>query len=79
MKHESKYYIGPSLATTHLQHDGGWFLNLFVVVEVCVTAAREDNTAEINRLQSELKTVVDYIQSMEENQQLLEQENAALM
>ncbi len=52
---------------------------MFVVVEVCVTAAREDNTAEMNRLQSELKTVVDYIQSMEENQQLLEQENAALM
>lgn len=66
--------------------NGGWetaqvnFLKLFVVVcEACVTVAKEGNTAEMNRLQSELKTVVDDIQSMEEKQQLLEQENAALM
>ncbi|XP_016423052.1 myosin-11 [Sinocyclocheilus rhinocerous] len=48
-------------------------------ISACVTAAREDNAAEINRLQSELKTVVDDIQSMEEKQQLIEQENAALI
>ncbi|XP_073683284.1 coiled-coil domain-containing protein 175 [Garra rufa] len=44
-----------------------------------VTAARESNAAELNRLQSELKAVVDDIQSMEEKQQLLEQENAVVI
>ncbi|XP_042597838.1 myosin-11 [Cyprinus carpio] len=48
-------------------------------ISACVTAAREGNAAEMNRLQSELKTVVDDIQSMEGKQQLLEQENAALI
>ncbi|XP_050990090.1 interaptin [Labeo rohita] len=48
-------------------------------ISACVTAAREGNAAELNRLQSELKTVVDDIQSMEEKQQLLEQENAVLI
>ncbi|XP_043119569.1 golgin subfamily A member 6-like protein 22 [Puntigrus tetrazona] len=44
-----------------------------------VTAAREGNAAEMNRLQSELKAVADDIQSMEEKQQFLEQENTALI
>lgn len=56
----------------------GSFLKLFVF-EACVTAAREVNAAELNRLRTELKSVVDDIQSMEEKQQLLEQENAALL
>ncbi|XP_048046605.1 golgin subfamily A member 6-like protein 22 [Megalobrama amblycephala] len=44
----------------------------------CVTAAREVNAAKLNQLKTELKSVVDDIQSMEEKQQLLEQENAVL-
>ncbi|ROJ78771.1 Coiled-coil domain-containing protein 175 [Anabarilius grahami] len=47
-------------------------------ISACVTAAREVNAAELNRLKTELKSVVDDIQSMEEKQQLLEQENAVL-
>ncbi|KAL1257608.1 hypothetical protein QQF64_010852 [Cirrhinus molitorella] len=48
-------------------------------ISACVTAAREGNAAELNRLQSELKAVVDDRQSMEEKQQLLEQENGVLI
>ncbi|KAG1973096.1 hypothetical protein F2P79_000686 [Pimephales promelas] len=47
-------------------------------ISACVAAAREDNAAVLNQLQSELKSVVDDIQSMEEKQQIFEQENAVL-
>lgn len=56
------------------------FLKMFVdVFEACVAAAREDNAAVLNQLQSELKSVVDDIQSMEEKQQIFELENAVLL
>ncbi|XP_039539027.1 coiled-coil domain-containing protein 175-like [Pimephales promelas] len=48
-------------------------------ISACVAAAREDNAAVLNQLQSELKSVVDDIQSMEEKQQIFEQENAVLL
>ncbi|XP_005158711.1 coiled-coil domain-containing protein 175 isoform X1 [Danio rerio] len=48
-------------------------------IAVCVTAARESNATALNRLRSELKAAVDDIQSMEDKQQLIEQENAALL
>ncbi|XP_067222996.1 coiled-coil domain-containing protein 175 [Chanodichthys erythropterus] len=47
-------------------------------ISACVTAAREVNAAKLNQLKTELKSLVDDIQSMEEKQQLLEQENAVL-
>ncbi|KAK7142644.1 hypothetical protein R3I94_012104 [Phoxinus phoxinus] len=48
-------------------------------IAACVAAAREDNAAVLNQLQSELKSVVDDIQSMEEKQHIFEQENAVLL
>ncbi|KAA0710937.1 hypothetical protein E1301_Tti002955 [Triplophysa tibetana] len=42
-------------------------------------SAREGHTAELNRLRSELKTIIQDRESMEERQQLLEKENALLL
>ncbi|XP_051579060.1 repetitive organellar protein [Myxocyprinus asiaticus] len=44
-------------------------------ISACITAARKRNAAEMNRLQSELKTILHDIESVEQRQQLLEQEN----
>ncbi|XP_065111573.2 coiled-coil domain-containing protein 175 [Paramisgurnus dabryanus] len=52
--------------------------NITRELSACVSAAREGNAAELNQLQSELKTLVQDIESMETKQQLLEQENALL-
>ncbi|KAI7804642.1 putative myosin-2 heavy chain, partial [Triplophysa rosa] len=48
-------------------------------ISACVYAAREGHTAELNRLRSELKTIIQDKESMEERQQLLEKENALLI
>lgn len=43
-----------------------------------VTAARESSAAEINQLQSALKSVADEIELLDEKQTLCERQNAAL-
>lgn len=54
-------------------------LSSFILFEACVNAAREGHAAELNRLRSELKTIIQDRESMEERQQLLEKENALLL
>lgn len=51
----------------------------FFLFEACVNAAREGHSAELNRLRSELKTIIQNIESMEERKQHLEQESALLL
>ncbi|XP_055028836.2 coiled-coil domain-containing protein 175 [Misgurnus anguillicaudatus] len=53
--------------------------NITRELSACVSAAREGNAVELNQLQSELKTLVQDIESMETKQQLLEQENVLLL
>ncbi|XP_056624515.1 early endosome antigen 1 [Triplophysa dalaica] len=53
--------------------------NIKSEISACVNAAREGHTAELNRLRSELKTIIQDRESMEEREQLLEKENALLL